>query len=92
MEITKLKVTIQSNLNFLYAVLVSIDLLDISFEKNIRMESHHLAEQETKNVFDQLEYIAIRYMLGAVLSMEGTEMNHRNPAPQGAQSLVGKET
>lgn len=41
-------------------MLVSIELLDMSFEKTIQMESHHLAEQETKNIFDQLEYIAIR--------------------------------
>lgn len=72
-----LKVTIQENLNFLYGMLVvSTGLLDISFEKNFQMESHHLAEEKTKNVFDQLEYTDVKYMLGALLDMEGTEMNH----------------
>ena len=65
-------------MNFLYDILVvSIELLDISFEKNIRIESHHLAE-ETGNVFDQLEYTSIKYTSRVVLGVEGTEMNHRN--------------
>lgn len=76
-----LKVTIQDNLNVLYGMLVVfIELLDISFEKNIQMESHHLTKEETKNVFDQLEYSDINYVLSTVLDVEYTEMNHRNPA------------
>lgn len=51
---------------------VSIELLDINFKKNFQEESHHLAEEETKNVFDQPGYTDTKYTLGA---MEGTEMN-----------------
>lgn len=51
-------------------LVVSIEPLDISLERNFQMESHLLAEKETKNVIDQQKYNDTKYMLGTVLDME----------------------
>lgn len=56
------------------------------------MESQHLAEEETKNVFDQLEYTDTKYMLGTVVSMEDTEMNSIEILPSRCSEESGGET
>jgi hypothetical protein len=51
-----------------------MELLDISYVKNCQMGSHHYSEGETKDEFDQLECSDTKYMLGAMLDVEDTEM------------------
>lgn len=62
-------------------------MLDISFEKNFQMESHHLAGEETKNVF---EYTDTRYMLAALQMWKVQRSIIQKSCPQGAESSRGR--